>query len=119
MGNGNGELKTGLEGLQGDGKTEMALWAEGGRVIIRYPMPMLWVAFDPSNAVAIGKKIIDCAVECGARVTIAVPRRQISEQKHQALIARAMHVIRSQQEKHRRPEVVARNVVDSIIAAIE
>lgn len=98
---------------------EMIIKAEGGRVIVRYPTPQLWVAFDPANAVEVGKHLIDCAVACGAKVTIEVPRRQVSREKREALIARVMHVTRSLQEKRRPHAIVAQHVVDSILAAID
>lgn len=101
------------------GATEMIVKAERGQVIIRYREPRLWVAFDPGNAVRVGKQLIDCAVECGLRVELKVPRREVSQEKRQALIARAMHTFRSLTDKGRPPKVVAQHVVDSILAAIE
>lgn len=106
--------------LQGDeGKTEMVLFPHTGKVIQRFARPMLFVAFDPSNAVEVGKKMIDCAVECGAQVTIQVPRRQISREKREALVTRAAHVFRSMTEKNRPPAEIARHVIDSVLSAIE
>jgi len=106
--------------LQGDeGMTEMVLFAHTGKVIQRFARPMLFVAFDPGNAVQVGKKMIDCAVECGAQVEIKVPRREISNEKRKALIARCQHIMRSMQERGKSPQSVARNVVDSILAAID
>ena len=105
--------------LQGDGKTEMVLFAHQGKVIVRYREPRLWVAFDPPSAVDVGKKLIDCAVECGANVEIKVPRRKISGIKRQALITRATHVFRSMTEKGRAPKDVAQHVVDSILSAVD
>lgn len=103
----------------GDGKTEMVLFAHQGKIIVRYREPRLWVAFDPSSAVDVGKKMIDCAVECGAQVTIEVPRRKISPAKRMALVTRATHVYRSMTEKGRPPKDIAQHVVDSILSAID
>lgn len=106
--------------LQGDeGKTEMVLFAHSGKVIQRFARPMLFVAFDPSNAVQVGKKMIDCAVDCGAQVEIKVPRRQISPAKRLALITRATHVMRSMTERGRPPKDIAQHVIDSILSAID
>lgn len=101
------------------GKTEMVLFPHEGKVIVRYREPRLFVAFDPSNAVDVGKKLIDCAVECGAEVQIQVPRREISKGKRDALITRATHVLRSMTEQRRSPAHIARHVVDSILSAID
>lgn len=120
MTNGNGEQHIlPPPGQDDDGKTEMAIQSEKGQVVIRFREPRLWVVFAPSNAVNIGKHLIDCAVACGAEVTIQVPRRQVSREKREALVVRTMHVIRSTQDKHRPPAIVAQHVVDSILAAIE
>lgn len=106
-------------GAEDDGKTEMIINAEGGKVIVRFREPRLWVAMDPANAVGIGKHLIDCAVDCGANVEIKVPRRKISQEKRDALITRATHVFRSMSERGRPPAAIARHVVDSIMSAIE
>lgn len=101
------------------GATEMIIKAEGGKVIIRYREPRLWVAFDPQNAVQIGKHLIDCAVACGADVQIQVPRRKISREQRDRLVVRTTHIYRSLQEKNTAPGVIARSVVDTILSAIE
>ena len=124
MGNGNGHGRPEDHilpppGQADDAKTEMAIQPEAGKVVVRFREPRHWVVMDPANAVQIGKHLIDCAVACGAEVTIQVPRREISREKREALIARTMHVTRSMQEKHRPPAIVAQAVVDSILAAID
>lgn len=104
--------------LQGDeGMTEMVIFDNAGKVVMRFARPMLHVAFDPSNAVEIAKKMIDCAVQCGANVTIQVPRREISKEKRDALVVRAMLIMRSLESrplKHR-----AIQLVDTILSAID
>lgn len=107
-------------GLQeGEGATDMVLFAHEGKVIQRFAKPMLFVAYDRSNAVDIGKRLIDCAVECGADVRIEVPRRQISKQKRDALIVRCIHLMRSLGEKNRAPTYIAREIVDSLLSAVD
>lgn len=101
------------------GATEMIIKPEGGKVIIRYREPRLWVAFDPTNAVQIGKHLIDCAVALGAQVEIKVPRRKITREQRERLVTRATHVYRSLQEQNRTPAQIARNVVDTILSAID
>jgi hypothetical protein len=102
-----------------EGATEMIIKAEEGRVVIRFREPRLWIAFDAQNAVQIGKHLIDCAVECGAQIEIKIPRRTISDEKRNAMIVRALHIARSMEEKHKKPEVIAMHVVDSILASID
>ena len=97
----------------------MAIGPEGGKVVVRFPAPRLWLAFDPGNAVQVAKHLIDTAVVCGFKVTLQLPRREVSREKREALVARAMHVIRSTQEQHKSPATVARSLVDSILSAID
>ena len=115
MAKGNGELPDGGD----DGKTELIIKAESGQVIMRFREPRLWISFDPSNAAVTAKHNLDCPVEGGARVEIKVPKRQVSDAKRKALIARAMHIARGMQDKGRKPEVIAQHVVDSILAGID
>lgn len=123
MANGNGRIPEGMAGLEGrgDGKVEMVIFPDNRskQVIQRFKQEMLFVAYDLSNAVAVGKQIIDCAVACGAHVEIKVPRRPISREKRQALIARGMHIIRSLQEQGKKPATIAVNLVDQILAEVD
>ena len=105
--------------VKGDGKVDMVIFASNGKVVQRFRGTQEWVAFDPPNAVEVGKKIIDCAVECGAKVEIQVPRRSIAPHKRLAMITRATHIYRSMTEKGRPPKDVAQHVVDAILSAIE
>lgn len=106
-------------GQDDEGKTEMAIQSEKGMVVIRFREPRHWVVFEPTNAVQVGKHLIDCAVKCGANVTIQVPKRKITREQRDRLIARAILVFRSMTEKNRPPAVIATNVVDTILSAID
>ena len=105
--------------LTGDGKMEMAIFEEKGRTIQRFKSPVLWVAYDPSNAVAIGWALIDSATKCGAQVTVQVPRRRITKQQRDQMIVRSTHVFRSMSERGKPPAEIVRSVVDSILAMVE
>ena len=121
-GNGHGSPEDHIlppPGQQDDGTTEMAINPEKGKIVVRFREPRHWVVLDPSNAAQIGKHLIDCAVACGAEVAIQVPRREVSREKREALVARAMHIIRSTQEQNKPLIIVARSVVDQILSAIE
>ena len=101
------------------GVVEMIIQPEGQRVIQRFPRPMLWLAYERDNAAHVGKALIDAAVAIGAKVQIKVPPRKISEEKREALVARAYHVHRSMTEQKRPPKDIARHVVDAVLSAIE
>lgn len=102
-----------------DGKTEMIIRAERGQVVQRFQRPMQYILYDPINAVGVGKHLIDLGVELGATFTIELPRKQITREKRDALVARAMHIHRSLTEKRKDPKYIATEVVDSILSAIE
>ncbi len=123
MAKGNGKIPEGMAGLEGrgDGLVEMVIFPDnvGKRVIQRFHHEMLFVAYDLSGAVAVGKQMIDCAVACGAHVEIKVPKKEITREKHQALVARAMHIITSTLDQGKKPDFIARSVVEQILNAVE
>ncbi len=102
-----------------DGMTEMVIFAHHQKVIVRFARPMLFVAFDPQNIGEIVNRILACVKETGHTVVINMPRRQISKEKRDALVTRAIHVYRSMTEQNRPPATVAQHVVDSVLSAIE
>lgn len=123
MAEGNGKIPEGMTGLEGrgDGLVEMVIFPDNvqKKVIQRFQREMLFISYDLSGAVAVGKQMIDCAVACGAHVEIKVPRKEISREKHQALVARAMHIITSTLDQGKKPDFIARNVVEQILNAID
>lgn len=119
MTNGNGEHPPASPGeQQGDGRTEMAIGIDRGRVVIHFPQPVKLVAFNPPNAVAVAQQLLTSATECGYEVTLQLPKRKIRDEDYAKLLARAALVIRSLEEKNRPPAHVAREVVDVILSAV-
>lgn len=110
-----------LPKLQGPASpdVELAIGVLNGLVVITFHQPQRALQFKPPNAAHIGKHLIDLACELGVKVVINMPRRPVTAELHQAMIARAQHVIRSTQERNYAPEYVARSVVESIIKAID
>lgn len=106
-------------GLQGDGKCEMVIFANGNKVIQRFDRPMLFIAYDLQNVGPVVNRLIGAIREAGGQPVIEMPRRQISREKREALVTRATHVFRSMTEKRQSPKDVARHVVDSILSAID
>lgn len=106
-----------------DGRCEMivvgAQIRKEPRVVMRFAHARLWVAFDLQAAVNMGKHMIDEAVNLGANVTIQLPRRTITREQRDRLVVRATNVFRNQVEKGKPPAEVARQVVDSILSAID
>lgn len=119
MSKGNGRELTDATALEGDGNVEMGMFILDGRIVMRFRRAMTWIGFDPSNAVAIGKHLIDLAVAAGVDVQIEVPSREISFEKRRAMVARVQHIYRSMNEKGRPPNYIAQQVVDSILTALD
>lgn len=119
-GNGLGIDVQGGPGGATEGKIEMAIGVQNGKVIQSFPRPMLRIDYDPVNAALVGKTLIDHAVALGARVEIKLQKRTvISDEKFKGLVARTQHIIRSMEESHRRPADVAREVVEQLLAATD
>jgi hypothetical protein len=124
MSKGNGQSRgaphdlLNVETLEGDGDVEMVIFQRGDQVVMRFREPMLWVGFDPTNAVAVGKQLIDLAVACGANVEIVVPRQEVSREQRAVLTQRTAHIVRSMSAGGRPIDFIAQQVVDSILAEI-
>lgn len=120
--NGNGlgiDVQGGPE-VPGLAPVQLAIGPVEGRVVMVFQRPMAKIEMDPVNAALIGKNLIDQAVALGARVEIQLQKRTvITKEKFEALVARTQHIIRSLEEKHRRPEHIAREVVEQILAATD
>lgn len=109
-----------LRGHQLDeGRTEMVIFVQDGKVIQRFARPMLFVAYDPSNAAELANVFLNRAKDAGAKIVVNVPRRKISRETRDVLITRAIHVYRSMTEQKRAPALIAQHVVDTILSAID
>ncbi len=104
-----------------EGMTEMVVYVHQAtkKVIQRFARPMLFVAYDPQNLVPVAGQMLDCCQELGYRIALKVPKRKITEQQRAVLITRTGHILRSQLERGQKPEVIARQVVDTILSAID
>jgi hypothetical protein len=114
---GNGEgIDTSLEG---DGQVELGIYIENNKIMMAFQRPMTWIGFDPSNAVAVGKELIDSAVKLGADVRIITPPRQVTVEHRGRMIQRTINIFNSMSEKGRPIHFIAQQVVDSLLAEIE
>lgn len=89
------------------------------QVVVRFMEPRLWIGLDPNNAVQIAKTLIDAAVQAGTTVALQLPRRQITKETRDRLVVRATNVFRNLQERGKPPAFIAREVVDSVLSAID
>lgn len=117
-GNGTDLVKT-QAASPGEGQVEMIIGTENGKVVQRFQRPMLYVLYERDNAAFVGRELINAAVACGAQVQLNVPRVRITKEKRDALIARAAQIHRSMREQKKDPLVIARHVVDQLLAQID
>lgn len=88
-------------------------------VVIRYEAPRYWVGLEPKNAAEMAKLLLDAAQQQGANIQLSMPRREVTKDQRDRLIVRATQVFRSLAEKRRPPAEIARQVVDSVLSAID
>lgn len=109
-----------------DGKTEIAIGDEGGRVFLRFKEPIAWVALDPQNAFDIGEAIARAAHK--ARFGGEAPadssylaqqvRARLTDQLRDRLIISISTMLRSLQEQGKSPGQMALHVVDTILSEV-
>lgn len=105
------------------GKVDMIIapWLHRGEklVVIRYEMARHWVGLEPTHAAEMAKLLLDAAAQQGANIQLSMPRREVTRDQRDRLIVRATQVFRSLQEKGRPPAEIARQVVDTVLSAID
>lgn len=102
----------------GDGKTELTIGPESGRVVVGFPKPLTWFALDPENAAHVGKALINAAVKCGAKVSISLPQRQLNPLVRTMLVTRVERIQRDMAAKGRKPQFIAEEIVDQVLREI-
>ena len=107
-----------VQTLKGDGSVEMVVFQDDEQIIMRFRKAMEWVGFDPPNAVAVGKQLIDLAVMSGANVELVLPRPQVTPQQRERMMNRTAHIFRSMSEKGRPPDFIAQQIVDTILSEL-
>lgn len=98
---------------------EIAIKHEKGKIVLAFFRPVDRITLDPPNAVLIAKEFLDLAQVCGHEVVLQVPKRKITKEQRDRLINRATLVFKNLSEKGRAPGYIAREVVDSILSAID
>jgi hypothetical protein len=104
-----------------DGMTQMVVFpnARTKKVIQRFARPMLFVAYEPQNLVAVAGQMLDCCEALGFKVSVKVEKRKITEQQRAVLITRVGHILKTQIAQNRPQAHIARSVVDIILSAVD
>lgn len=110
----------------GDGKTEIAIGDEGGKVIMRFPKPIAWCALDPQNAFQIGEAIARAAHV--ARFGTQPPadgsylaqqiRSRVTDETRDRMVTRVSVMLQSLRDQNKSNGQIALQVVDTIFAEV-
>ena len=102
-----------------DGKTEMVITNEGGKVVQRFQRPMPWVLYDPQAAVNVAQALAKEAyiVQTGKSPTVvnraAAPG--LADQVRGRLLVSCSLMIASMMKDGRNADTIALNVVDHVL----
>lgn len=100
------------------GATHIAVGDEGGKVILKFPRPVQWIALDPDVAPMVAEQMINAAVACGVKVEIPMPGRELSDIQKAALEGRVKFVMNNLLERKVKQERIAKELVDIILKAV-
>ena len=101
-----------------DGKTQVVVGEENGRVVLRFPKAIDFVAFDPENARQVGEAMAKAAYHLHTGLTAPQGRSALSAELRMRLVTRATHIIRNLTDKKILPGRISQEVVDSILSEI-
>lgn len=103
-----------------DGRTEVALTQEGGKVVLRFPRPRQWVAFDPENAVALAEGMSRAAYQTrfGHLANPNGPAPAMTQQIRDRLVNTVALMIASMQRDGKPPRRIAEEMVDHILSRV-
>jgi len=108
-----------LIGAGGSGPTEVGVLSERGKVILRFPEPKLWVAFDPVGA----RNVADAMTAEADRVQrlITKPERMAyaATRMRDKLITRVTLMLTSMERDRKKPAYQAAHVVDQVLQAVQ
>lgn len=100
---------------QKKGATHMAVGIEDGKVLMRFPKEVSWLALAPDAAVGIGEKLIMCGVELGVHVEIPQPPRDITPMRKAALETRIAIVMKNLLERKVKLERIAKELTEIVL----
>ena len=108
-----------LTGTGGDGQSEVGVLAERGKVILRFPKPMLWVAFDVTGA----RNVADAMTAEADRIQRLITRPErmayAANRMRAKLITRVTLMLTSMERDRKKPAYQAAHVVDQVLQAVK
>lgn len=107
-----------LSGTGGDGPTQLMIMHEKGKVIVRFPEPKLWVAFDANGA----RNVADClnaeADFIQRLITKQDRLKYAANRMRDQLITRVTLMLTSMERDGKKPAYMAAHVVDQTLQAV-
>jgi hypothetical protein len=97
---------------EAEGATMVAVGDEGGKVLLKFPKPVTWIALDPQIAPLVAEKMIQAAGKCGVLVKIGVPKMKISDEQRLKMQQQAVLVIKNLRARGRSDAHIACELVD-------
>ena len=101
-----------------DGKTQVAVGEENGRVTLRFPKALDFAAFDPENARQVGEAMAKASYHLHTGKKAPDGRSALSADLRMRLVTRSTHIIRNLTDKKVLPGRISQEVVDSILSEI-
>ena len=101
--------------LNGSGATSMIVADREGKVLIKFPNPVEWAAFEPNVALQVAHQMISAVQNCGMKVEIEVPRPKIPESMRSRMAARVKLILNNKREAAERNEVLCIRIVDTVL----
>ena len=108
-----------LTGGGGDGPTEIGVLSERGKVILRFPKPMLWVAFDVTGARNVADAMTAEADRIKRLLTPAERSKYAATRLRNKLITRVTLMLTSMERDRKKPAYQAAHVVDQVLQAVQ
>lgn len=108
-----------LTGGGGDGPTEIGVLSERGKVILRFPKPMLWVALDVTGARNVADAMTAEADRIKRLLTPAERSKYAATRLRDKLITRVTLMLTSMERDRKKPAYQAAHVVDQVLQAVQ
>jgi len=116
--NGSDDTPSPLIAEGGDGPTSVGVLSERGKVILRFPEPKLWIAFDPAGA----RNVADAMTAEADRIQRLVTREErlhyAANRLRDMLITRATIMFTSMEQEGKKPAYIASHIIDAVLEAV-
>lgn len=107
-----------MSAIEIKGAHTCAVGDRDGLVVISFPEPVRFAAFDPETARQIGEQIAKRAYKIHTGRDADANKSVLADQVRGKLITRATHIARSLQKQGKPPAMIAMNIVDAVLQEV-